>query len=68
MVKLSDIEQKVLNHIKKFTLTTFEAVSVLHVMNPQDCIKNINKKGYDIKKVWKTSKMRKRPYAVYYLI
>lgn len=67
MKNLSDNEQRVIDHLKKHTLTTMQAVTELKIMNVQDCIRNCKRKGYNIDKVWKTSKNKKR-FAVYYLV
>jgi hypothetical protein len=68
METLSTNEQKVLDYIKSIgSLTTLEAVTSLHIMNVQDVIMRLRKKGYNIQKVWKTSPNKKR-FAIYSLI
>ena len=67
MKTLSDYEKKVLNHLKENdSLTTFQAVTELHIMNVQDVIMRLRNKGYDIVKYWKSSINQKR-FATYKL-
>ena len=67
MENLSENEKIVLNHLEDQNLTTFEAVTELHIMNVQDVIMRLRNKNYNIDKVWKTSAKKKR-FATYTLI
>lgn len=63
---LSENENKVLEYLKKHSLTTMQAVIDLHIINVQDCIMRLRRYGYNILKEWKYS--GKKRYATYYLI
>lgn len=64
---LSENENKVLEHLKKHSLTTLQAVTQLHIMNLQDVVLRLRRYGNTILKEWKSSPGKKR-YAVYYLV
>jgi predicted transcriptional regulator len=63
---LSENENKVLEHLKKNTLTTLQAVTDLHIMNVQDVLMRLKDYGYPIDKEWKTK--GKKRYAVYFML
>ncbi len=60
-------EDVVLDYLRQHgTMTTLEAVTKLYVMNPQQRIKNLRKRGYDIETEYVRSAEGKR-YGVYVL-
>ena len=60
-------EDKVLAYMKKHgSITTLEAVTELYIMNPQQRIGNLRKRGYNITTEYITSPTGKR-YGVYKL-
>ena len=61
-------EDAVLDYLRQHgTMTTLEAVTRLYVMNPQQRIKNLRKRGYDIETEYVRSAEGKR-YGVYVLL
>lgn len=64
---LSENENKVLEHLKKHSLTTLQAVTQLHIMNVQDVLMRLRRYGNTILKEWKTTPGKKR-FATYYLV